>query len=109
MADETQTPAPAAAETEKKGRGRAKERVALVVAANVPKTIQVTVERRAKNPHYGKYQNRQKKFAVHDLIGCAVGDFVRIRETRPLSKTKRWRVVEKLGRDKGTLPPPAAE
>jgi small subunit ribosomal protein S17 len=79
-------------------RGRAKERQGVVVAANMPKTVVVEVVRRVQHPQYGKFLTRRKKYAVHDLVGCQVGDLVRIRETRPLSKTKRWRVVEKLSK-----------
>jgi small subunit ribosomal protein S17 len=90
--------APTAETTE--GRGRAKERIGLVVAAHTKNTVVVQVQRHVKNSAYGKIQVRHRKFAVHDLMGCTVGEFVRIRETRPISKTKRWRTVEKLGRDK---------
>ena len=79
-------------------RGRAKERQGVVVAANTPQTVVVEIMRRVQHPQYGKYLTRRKKYAVHDLVGCQVGDQVLIRETRPLSKTKRWRVVEKLSK-----------
>jgi small subunit ribosomal protein S17 len=58
--------------------------------------VTVLVTRRVKHARYGKYQNRHRKFAAHDALGCKEGDIVRIEETRPLSKTKRWRVVAKL-------------
>lgn len=79
------------------GRRRlAKERKGVVTSAKAAKTVTVTVTRRMKHGRYGKYLDRRRKFSVHDTIGCQEGDFVRIRETRPISKTKRWRVVEKL-------------
>ena len=60
--------------------------------------VVVQVSRRIKHPRYKKYVTRRKRYAVHDIIGVAVGDFVKIRETRPLSKTKRWQVVGKTVR-----------
>ena len=92
MTDENK--APKAGSTEIR---RAKERDGVVIAASTKATVTVEVTRRVQHAQYGKYQTRRKTYAVHDLIGCKVGDQVRIRETRPLSKTKRWRVVEKLG------------
>jgi small subunit ribosomal protein S17 len=76
-------------------RGRRKERVGQVVKASAQKTVVVQITRRVKHPEYNKYITERKRYAAHDEIGCQVGDFVRIRETRPLSKTKRWRVVSK--------------
>ncbi|MCK6546578.1 30S ribosomal protein S17 [Myxococcota bacterium] len=73
-----------------------KERQGVVVSAKQNKTVTVAVTRRVKHGRYGKFIERQRKYAVHDTLGCKEGDIVRIRETRPLSKTKRWRVVEKL-------------
>jgi small subunit ribosomal protein S17 len=59
------------------------------------KTITVSVERRVKHPIYGKFVKKTTKFHAHDEKDeCTVGDIVRIMETRPLSKTKRWRLVE---------------
>jgi len=81
---------------------RAKERDGVVIAANTKATITVEVTRRVQHAQYGKYQTRRKTYAVHDLVGCRVGDQVRIRETRPLSKTKRWRVIQKIKAAKGT-------
>lgn len=79
---------------------RVKTRLATVTSAKVEKTVTVTVDRRVKHPRYGKYITRLKKYSAHDELGCQQGDRVRIEETRPLSKTKRWKVVEKLGRDR---------
>jgi len=59
------------------------------------KTITVSVERRVKHPIYGKFVKKTTKFHAHDEKDeCTVGDVVRIMETRPLSKTKRWRLIE---------------
>jgi small subunit ribosomal protein S17 len=59
------------------------------------KTITVAVERKVKHPIYGKFVKKTTKFHAHDEKNeCTVGDTVRIMETRPLSKTKRWRLVE---------------
>ena len=77
---------------------RRKEREGLVVKAGAQKTVVVQVSRRIKHPRYKKYVTRRKRYAVHDTIGVSVGDFVKIRETRPLSKTKRWQVVGKTVR-----------
>lgn len=76
-------------------RGQQKERVGLVVSDKMDKTIVVAVERRMQHPLYKKVIRRTKKFHAHDEENkCNIGDLVRIRETRPLSKTKRWRLVE---------------
>lgn len=76
-------------------RGQQKERVGLVVSDKMDKTIVVAVERRMQHPLYKKVIRRTKKFHAHDEENkCNVGDLVRIRESRPLSKTKRWRLVE---------------
>lgn len=65
------------------------------------KTIAVSVERRVKHPIYGKFMKKNKKFIAHDETNeCNIGDTVRIMETRPLSKNKRWRLVEILERAK---------
>lgn len=88
------------AETQnEKKRGSRKERKGVVVSAKAEKTIVVEVRRRVRHPQYSKYMQKREKYAVHDLVGCQVGDLVRIQETRPISKTKRWRVVEKLAKD----------
>ena len=60
------------------------------------KTVTVKVERRVRHPMYGKIVRMSKKFAAHDEQGCKVGDVVRIIESKPISKTKRWTVVEKV-------------
>ena len=82
-------------------RGTRKERVGSVVGCKADKTISVVFERRLRHPLYGKFMKLHKKFAVHDENNDAkVGDIVKIMETRPLSKTKRWRLVEILKSDK---------
>ena len=66
-----------------------------VVSDKMDKTITVLIERRVKHPIYGKYVKRSTKLHAHDATNqCHIGDVVRIGETRPLSKTKRWEVVE---------------
>lgn len=83
--------------------GHRKEREGLVVSAKMQKTIVVAVERRVKHKLYKKFITLRKRYAVHDELGCGVGDRVRIVETRPLSKTKRWRVAERIALG-GALP-----
>ncbi len=76
-------------------RGIRKTRVGVVVSDKMDKSVVVLVERLVKHPLYKKYIKRSKKFHAHDERNeCRVGDRVKIIETRPLSKTKRWRVVE---------------
>ncbi len=72
-----------------------KIRVGTVVSDKMDKTIIVKVERMAEHPLYGKRIKRAKKYAAHDVNNeCKIGDQVRIGETRPLSKTKRWELLE---------------
>lgn len=76
-----------------------KERVGLVVSDKMQKTVVVAVENRVPHPKYGKIMVRTTRYKVHDEDNtCQVGDRVRIRETRPLSKTKRWTVADILNR-----------
>jgi small subunit ribosomal protein S17 len=80
-------------------RGRRKTRQGVVVSDKQQRTVTVLVERRFPHPLYGKQQTRTKKYHAHDENDeYQVGDVVRIVETRPLSKTKRWRVVELIER-----------
>jgi small subunit ribosomal protein S17 len=80
-------------------RGRRKTRIGVVTSDRQDKTVTVSVERRFPHPLYGKQVKRTKKYHAHDETNeYQVGDTVRIVETRPLSKTKRWRVVELLER-----------
>ncbi len=74
---------------------RRKVREGVVVSAKMEKTVVVRIDRNVRHPHYGKVIRRSKNVAVHDENGaCKIGDVVRIMETKPLSKTKRWRYVE---------------
>ena len=95
--------APPAAETE--SRGNRKERIGEVIANNMAKTIVVRVERRFAHARFKKVVTRYKKFYAHDEKNEAkVGDRVRIEETRPLSKTKRWRLVQIVEKSAGVTP-----
>ncbi|RYF37575.1 MAG: 30S ribosomal protein S17 [Chitinophagaceae bacterium] len=76
-------------------RNLRKTRIGLVTSNRMDKTITVAVERRVKHPIYGKFVKKTTKFHAHDEKNeCTIGDTVRIMETRPLSKLKRWRLVE---------------
>jgi len=76
-------------------RKRRKTRIGIVSSNKMAKTITVAVERKIKHPIYGKFLKKTTKFHAHDEQNTAgIGDVVRIMETRPLSKTKRWRLVE---------------
>jgi small subunit ribosomal protein S17 len=75
-------------------RGRRKVRTGVVVSDKMQKTVTVTLTRRFAHALYGKQVVRTKHVHAHDEQGAKAGDTVRIMETRPLSKTKRWRVVE---------------
>ena len=82
-------------------RNLRKERIGVVTSSKMNKTVTVNVQRRVKHPLYGKFVNSSKKFHAHDETNdCNEGDTVRIMETRPLSKTKKWRVVEIIERAK---------
>jgi len=83
------------------GRKLRKQRVGVVTSTKMDKTITVLIERKIKHPIYGKFMNKSKKFTAHDEKNeCNEGDTVKIMETRPLSKKKRWRLVEILERAK---------
>ncbi len=76
-------------------RGKVKIRVGTVVSDKMDKTVVVAVESHYKHPLYKKILKKIKKFKVHDPEGnCKLGDVVKVSETRPISKTKRWRLVE---------------
>jgi small subunit ribosomal protein S17 len=81
-------------------RARRKVREGLVVSDKMEKTVVVEVEDRVKHPLYGKVMRRTSKLKAHDEKQCGIGDRVLLMETRPLSATKRWRVVEILERAK---------
>lgn len=76
-------------------RGRRKLMTGRVVSDSMKKTVVVTIERLVKHEEYGKYVRRRSRFKVHDEKDeCKVGDVIRFMETRPLSKDKRWRLVD---------------
>ena len=82
-------------------RNLRKVRVGLVTSNKMDKTIVVMVERRVKHPIYGKFVKKSTKFVVHDEKNeCGIGDTVQIMETRPLSKRKRWRLINIVERAK---------
>ena len=86
---------------EENTRNLRKERIGIVVSNKMQKSIVVAVKRKVKHPIYGKFVNRTTKFYAHDEENTShVGDVVRIMETRPLSKTKCWRLVEIIERAK---------
>ena len=98
MSDTTQTPEVAGEES---ARGFRKVREGLVVSDKMDKTVVVAVEDRFKHPLYGKVVRRTSRLKAHDeQNACGVGDRVLLMETRPLSATKRWRVVEILEKAK---------
>ncbi len=76
-------------------RNLRKERTGVVVSNKMDKTIIIAVKRKVKHPIYGKFVNKTSKYYAHDENNeCTIGDTVLIMETRPLSKTKNWRLVE---------------
>jgi small subunit ribosomal protein S17 len=78
-------------------RGNRKSRIGVVVSNKMAKTVVVKVDRRVPDPKYGKIVKRAEKYKAHDENNvCQIGDKVRIVETRPTSKDKRWRVAETL-------------
>ncbi|MBQ8422880.1 MAG: 30S ribosomal protein S17 [Coprobacter sp.] len=82
-------------------KGLRKERIGVVTSNKMDKTITVAVKWKEKHPIYGKFVNKTKKYHAHDEKNeCNIGDTVRLMETRPLSKLKRWRLVEIIERVK---------
>ncbi len=82
-------------------RNLRKERIGIVTSDKMDKSIVVSVERKVKHPKYGKFVKNTTKFVAHDEKNdCNEGDTVRIMETRPLSKSKNWRLVEVIERAK---------
>jgi len=78
-----------------------KTRVGVVSSTSMDKSVTVTIQRKLRHPIYGKFVKKSKKFMAHDEKNeCNVGDTVKIMETRPLSKRKRWRMVEILEKAK---------
>ena len=82
-------------------RNLRKERIGIVVSNKMDKSIVVAVKRKVKHPIYGKFVNKNTKFVAEDAENtCNPGDVVKLMETRPLSKTKRWRLQEIIERAK---------
>ena len=81
--------------TEEQPRKLRKERIGLVVSDKMEKSCVIRVDRKVKHPMYGKIMKKSTKLMVHDENNqCGIGDTIRVMETRPLSKHKRWRLVE---------------
>ena len=82
-------------------RNLRKERTGVVTSNKIDKSITVAIKWKEKHPIYGKFVNKTKKYHAHDEKNeCGIGDTVKIMETRPLSKTKRWRLVQIIERAK---------
>jgi small subunit ribosomal protein S17 len=82
-------------------RNTRRDRVGVVVSSKMDKSITISVKQKIKHPIYGKFVNKTSRFMAHDEENtCNVGDTVKISETRPLSKNKRWRVIEIIERAK---------
>jgi small subunit ribosomal protein S17 len=82
-------------------RNTRRERVGVVVSSKMDKSITISVKQKIKHPIYGKFVNKTARFMAHDEENtCNVGDTVKISETRPLSKNKRWRLIEIIERAK---------
>ena len=82
-------------------RNLRKERTGVVTSNKMGKSITVAIKWKEKHPIYGKFVNKTKKYHAHDEKNeCGIGDTVKIMETRPLSKTKRWRLVQIIERAK---------
>ncbi|MDX1446842.1 30S ribosomal protein S17 [Lishizhenia sp.] len=82
-------------------RNLRKERIGVVTSDKMEKSIVISVERKVKHPKYGKFVKKTTKFVAHDENNdCNIGDTVKIMETRPLSKSKNWRLVEIIERAK---------
>jgi small subunit ribosomal protein S17 len=86
---------------EEQERNLRKTRIGVVSSDKMDKTVTISVERKVKHPIYGKFVKKTKKYHAHDEKNdCREGDIVKIMETRPLSKSKRWRLVEIIERAK---------
>jgi len=82
-------------------RNLRKVRIGKVVSDKMDKSITITVERKVKHPLYGKFVQKTTKLMAHDETNqCGIGDTVKVMETRPLSKNKRWRLVEVIAKAK---------
>jgi small subunit ribosomal protein S17 len=105
MSETTTATATATPTAQAPGRGHKKERVGEVISSKMTKTIIVRVQRRFPHPQFKKVISQFNKFYAHDEKGEAKpGDRVRIQECRPLSKTKRWRLVEVVERNTEATP-----
>ena len=101
MAENTEAKGPARTPRTEKPRNNRKTAIGYVVSDKMDKTVVVEVEDRVKHPLYGKVMRRTSKLKAHDeQNACGIGDRVLLMETRPLSATKRWRVVEILEKAK---------
>ena len=97
----SETDQPTAATESTEARGDRKLRTGVVVSEKMDKTVLVSIRQAVRHPAYGKTIRRSSKLAAHDEANEAhVGDTVRLMETRPLSRTKRWRVIEIVERAK---------
>ncbi|OFX19515.1 MAG: 30S ribosomal protein S17 [Bacteroidetes bacterium GWA2_31_9] len=86
---------------EELNRNLRKERVGVVVSSKMDKSIVIVVKRKEKHPKYGKFVNKTSKFYAHDEKNdCNIGDTVKVMESRPMSRLKRWRLVEIIERAK---------
>ena len=97
MTEEKNTMTPGSAGSNEAGAARnlRKTKLGVVSSNKMDKTITVNVERKVKHPLYGKFVKKSTKFHAHDEKNeCSIGDTVKIMESRPMSKTKRWRLVE---------------
>lgn len=93
--EQPQTASPVTGTKAESERNARKERIGRVTSNKMQKTITVAIDRKVKHPMYGKFMNKTKKLTVHDEKNeCGIGDTVRVMETRPLSKNKRWRLIE---------------
>ncbi len=82
-------------------RNSRRERIGVVVSNKMEKSIVIVVKTKMKHPIYGKFVNKTSRFSAHDEKNeCGIGDTVKVMETRPLSKNKRWRLVEIIERAK---------
>jgi small subunit ribosomal protein S17 len=99
MADENENQIAEEVEVEPTGeRGKRNEKIGVVSSDKMDKTVVVRVDRLVKHPKYKRYVRRTSNFMAHDDLGAAMGDKVRIIETRPMSARKRWRVSEILSK-----------
>lgn len=82
-------------------RNLRKERIGIVISNKMEKSIVIAVQRKMKHPKYGKFVNKTTKLIAHDEKNeCNIGDTVKLMETKPLSKNKRWRLIEIIERAK---------